>query len=95
MKKKQKVEIGFGGRAYHYADSSEEEDDEIMEARFDDIEEEELEAGRIADQEDEEELQRQREERRLKKWKRYLQQGKEIGLDDVSYDYSDEDDELF
>lgn len=63
-----------------------------MEARFDDIEEEELEAGRIADQEDEEELQRQREERRLKKWKKYLQQGVEIGLDDVSYDYSEEDD---
>ena len=63
-----------------------------MEARFDDIEEEELEAGRIADQEDEEELQRQREERRLKKWKKYLQQGVEIGLDDVSYDYSEGDD---
>ena len=44
-----------------------------MEAGFDDIEEEELEAGRIADQEDEEELQRQREERRLKKWKKLLQ----------------------
>ena len=63
-----------------------------MEARFDDIEEEELEAGRIADQEDEEELQRQREERRLKKWKLYLQQGVEIGLDDVSYDYTEEED---
>ena len=63
-----------------------------MEARFDDIEEEELEAGRIADQEDEEELQRQREERRLKKWKKYLQQGVEIDLEDVSYDYSEEDD---
>ena len=63
-----------------------------MEAGFDDIEEEELEAGRIADQEDEEELQRQREERRLKKWKKLLQQGVEIGLDDVSYDYSEEDD---
>ena len=63
-----------------------------MEAGFDDIEEEELEAGRIADQEDEEELQRQREERRLKKWKKLLQQGVEIGLDDVSYDYSEEED---
>ena len=31
-----------------------------MEARFEDIEEEELEAGRIADQEDEEEMERQR-----------------------------------
>ena len=72
-------------------DSSEEDDEEGMEAGFDDIEEEELEAGRIADQEDEEELQRQREERRLKKWKRYLQQGREIDLEDVSYDESDED----
>ena len=85
------MEVGYGGRVYHYAESSEEEEDE-MEARFDDIEEEELEAGRIADQEDEEELQRQREERRLKKWKKYLQQGVEIDLEDVSYDYSEEDD---
>ena len=62
-----------------------------MEARFDDIEEEELEAGRIADAEDEEELQRQREEKRLKKWKKLLQTGVEINLEDVSFDYSEED----
>ena len=62
-----------------------------MEARFDDIEEEELEAGWTAKAEEKEELQRQREEKRLKKWKKLLQTGVEINLEDVSFDYSEED----
>ena len=48
------IEIGMGGRAYHYAPSSEDDmESEDMEAGYSDIQNEEEEAQRIADEEDE------------------------------------------
>ena len=51
-----KVEVGMGGKLYHYADSEEDmESGEDMEAGYSDIMDEEERAQEIADREDEEE----------------------------------------
>lgn len=78
------VEIGLGGRAYHYADSEDDMESDDMEADYSDIQNEEEEAQRIADEEDEAERQAQREEKKRKKWRKLIEQGAEIAYADVS-----------
>ena len=94
-KKKHKVrEVGKGlrGQTYVYKSSSEDYSDD-MEADIDQIEEEEFISARIAEKEDEEELNFQRDEKRRRKWKTLRLDDPELRLSDVSYDAdSDEDD---
>ena len=87
-------EVGKGlhGQTYVYKSSSEDYSDD-MEADIDQIEEEEFISARIAEKEDEEELNFQREEKRRRKWKSLRLDDPELRLSDVSYDAdSDEDD---
>lgn len=94
-KKKHKVrEVGKGlrGQTYVYKSSSEDYSDD-MEADIDQIEEEEFISARIAEKEDLEELNFQRDEKRRRKWKTLRLDDPELRLSDVSYDAdSDEDD---
>lgn len=55
--KKRQIERGFGGQLYEYRGSSADEDEsEMEEASFGEIEEEEYRTLKIGEQEDEEEL---------------------------------------
>ena len=83
-KYRRNIEVGMGGRVYHYADSEDDMESDDMEAGYSDIQIEEEEAQRIADEEDEMELKAQKEEKKRKKYRKLLESGKEIAYADVS-----------
>ena len=56
INKKRKSEVGYGGKRYVYYEDRSEYSDDLDEAGFDDIEEEEYVSGMIGNREDEEEL---------------------------------------
>ena len=83
--KGKKYEKGFGGKLYRYRSESEDEDEsELEEAGYDDIMEEEFVSGMYAQKEEEEEDRRRKEERRRKKWRRLVNEGAEVELENVS-----------
>ena len=91
--KKRHIERGFGGQLYEYRGSSADEDESevIEEASFGEIEEEEYRTLKIGEQEDEEELQRQRNIKRYKKWQKRCKE-ESCELSDVSFDDDSLDD---
>ena len=73
----------FADTAYfRYTDSEDESDN--MEANYDEIQDEEFESRMIGQQEDEEELEKLRQEKQRRKWRALKKQGINKNIDDVS-----------
>ena len=82
--RKRKAETGFGGQKFVFYEDRSEYSDDLDEANYDDIEEEEFISGAIGAREDEEEYLRQKSERRRRKLA--------AGVDPEDIDSSDDSD---